>query len=304
MELWWFWDTGGQLPYLAYILITGYFVTFVLSAILVRGISHKQIPPLILWLFGIVAILIPEGGLVLFMSFQFWKIYTIYGLTEITCWACRLLVNVAGLICVYFLYLNWKEEKQVLTSLRDLNLASRAAVVENGRRASVSSDSKLPQVAYSNPGFNGIQDHPPTFPPPHPHLRRAGSMVSIGSRKQIILNRPICNEFNASLFDSEMRSSFKSRSMYNLHSPVPIQQTQQISNHSTNSLDRSLRRYRSLGFFPSGGDDRMRNGYFTVAPSGFVVNEMGKVAFVQEPVIGSRVSIESDDLQKYRDVAL
>uniref|UniRef100_T1I4H8 Uncharacterized protein n=1 Tax=Rhodnius prolixus TaxID=13249 RepID=T1I4H8_RHOPR len=113
MELWWVWDTGGQVPHLAYILITGYFVTFILSAILVAGITNKKMPHLLLWLFGIVAILIPETGL---------KIFSIYGLTEITCWACRLIVNIAGLICVSSLYFNWKEEQQVLTSLRDLNM--------------------------------------------------------------------------------------------------------------------------------------------------------------------------------------
>lgn len=322
-ELWWVWDTGGQVPHLAYILITGYFVTFVLSAILVAGITNKKMPHLLLWLFGIVAILIPESGLVLYMSFHFWKIFSIYGLTEITCWACRLIVNVAGLICVYSLYFNWKEEQQVLTSLRDLNMATPVRAVENGRRMSVASmKSSIPpgSVAFTNQAFVSHPELPIQHQQPTPVLRRSMSVVSLPPMLHSLPPpQPFGNEFNASLFDTRLRSSLRSRSMLDLREVgrQKILSTPQPRPQYTRSLDRPSRRHRLQqqhqhhhhlphsmgGFFPAVAGDRMSCGYFAVPVTGFLLDPHGKVAYVHDPT-GSRTSLGSDDMHKYRDVAL
>lgn len=311
MELWWVWDTGGQLPHLGYILITAYFVTFILSAILVKGISDKQMPHLLLWLFGVLAILLPEGGLVLFMSLNFWKIYTIYGLTEITFWICRLIVNVAGLICIYSLYRAWKEEKQVLSSLRDLNMASRA-VLAGGRRPSVTSRKLVPPPAgYTNPGYTSQVDQPIVIP--RTNLKRSPSLMSLPPRSAS--PSPSVNEFNAALFNSNLRSHsvLDQRGVKTMPpaNHVPAFVPPLPPGYNTQSLDRRLlHRTRSLGFFPT--EDRMRNGYFSpLSLSGFVVDPRGRVAYIQDPRIvekpwaaDSKISIESDDMHKYKDVAL
>ncbi|KAK9508192.1 hypothetical protein O3M35_007909 [Rhynocoris fuscipes] len=330
MELWWFWDARGQLPYLAYFLIAEYFVTFVISAVLVAGISGKRMPHLLLWMLGIVALLIPESGMVLYMSFHFWKIFTIYGLTEITCWACRLIVNVAGLFCVYSLYFNWKEEEQVLTSLRDLNMATPVISVGNGRRMSVISmkSAVLPtNVAYTNQGFIPQPELPIQQPPTPQIMRRSMSVVSLPPLlhppPQVPPPPTFGNEFNASLFDRKLRTSIRSRSLLDLSelgkqralitpeqtaTPVP-QPRQQIPQpqprpHYTRSLDRTLsKRRRSIGFYPTVGTDRMSCGYFAVPMAGFLVDQHGNVAYVHDPV-GSKTSLGSDDMHKYRDVAL
>ncbi|XP_066900923.1 uncharacterized protein Rcd6 [Halyomorpha halys] len=311
MEMWWLWSTGGQLPHLGYVLIMAYLLTFILSAILVKGVSEKQIPNLLVWLFGVLVFLLPEGGLVLFMSFQFWKIYTIYGLTEITFWICRLIVNISGLICVHSLYSYWKEEKQVLSSLRDLNMASRA-VHTGRRRPSVISTKGAPPVGYVNPAIISETDHPVIIP--RTNLRRSPSLRSLPPPPRTPSPSPSVNEFNAALYNSRL----KSLSVMDLRggppptfTPVPTFNLPPHHPNNTQSLDRKLLyRSKSIGFFPT--EDRMRNGYFGPLPvSGFVIDPTGRVAYIQDPRLeekpwpaDSKISIESDDMQKYRDVAL
>lgn len=125
--------------------------------------------------------------------------------------------------------------------------------------------------------------------------------------------QPFGNEFNASLFDTRLRSSLRSRSMLDLRevgrhqilsTPQP-QPQQQPRPHYTRSLDRPLRRHRrsTAGFFPAVAGDRMSCGYFAVPMTGFLLDAHGNVAYVHDPS-GSKTSLGSDDMHKYRDVAL
>ncbi|KAJ1520871.1 hypothetical protein ONE63_003956 [Megalurothrips usitatus] len=161
VELWWIVESEGGLPAPAHLLCAGYFVSLVLCAVLLHGLTVRRGLCLVVWLVGVAALALPEAGMVLYMALQYWRLQSLYGLTEITCWACRLLINVAGVVSVQSLYSSWREESEVMRRLRDLNMSSTMST-SNGRRGSVaSSNGGIPAhglalgLAYQNEGFVG-----------------------------------------------------------------------------------------------------------------------------------------------------
>lgn len=91
---------------------------------------------LVVWLVGVAALALPEAGMVLYMALQYWvserasascptptpyhteptpapisvvfqRLQSLYGLTEITCWACRLFINVSTGISLGGWALGW-----------------------------------------------------------------------------------------------------------------------------------------------------------------------------------------------------
>ncbi|XP_034235042.1 uncharacterized protein LOC117641656 [Thrips palmi] len=158
VELWWIVESEGGLPAPAHLLCAGYFVSLVLCAVLLHGLTVRRSICLVVWLVGVAALALPEAGMVLYMALQYWRLQSLYGLTEITCWACRLFINVAGVVSVQSLYSSWREESEVMRRLRDLNMSS---TMSNGRRGSVaSSNGVVPNhgmlgLAYQNEGFVG-----------------------------------------------------------------------------------------------------------------------------------------------------
>lgn len=150
IELWWILEATAPLPTPAYLLCSGYFVLFIFSALLLHGLSVKRATFLLVWMFMMGILLGPEAGLVLYMSIHHWRITSLYGLIEVTCWACRLLVNITGIICVQSLYSIWREEKSVLLRLQALKMSPAPQFYQNRiRRPSVTA----PCQGHQNPGF-------------------------------------------------------------------------------------------------------------------------------------------------------
>uniref|UniRef100_A0A1B6MBI8 Uncharacterized protein n=1 Tax=Graphocephala atropunctata TaxID=36148 RepID=A0A1B6MBI8_9HEMI len=368
METWWIVSTPVSLPSPAYVLCAGYLIVFVFSVLLLRGLSIKNSLYLLEWLVVVAALSVPEGVLVYFMSIHYWKIRSLYGLMELTCWICRAIVNVSGIICVQSLYSNWREEKEVIRRLRDLNMTR---VIPN-RRNSVSSQGN---------GYSKSSLGTPTAytPPPQllnngafvPTLRRTASMVSVLSRPPnpaMLMGPPPpiplhpflaanpavrASEFNASQFDLSLISSLrtfsgqqvnKSYSMMDLRSvdsavgsagsdtprktmsviDFPVEK--KTPTH-TQSLDRRILKLPAYGrpippqiegFYVAG---RLENAYFPPFRSGdFSVDPVVEymqgreslyrqnmnVFYPNKPHSRSKYSLgsDSDDFQKYRDIAL
>lgn len=367
MEIWWIVHTDAILPSPAYILCAGYFMVFLFSGVLLRGLSVKRTLYLLEWLLVIAAFSFPEALLVLFMSIHYWKVRSLYGLTELTCWVCRAVVNVAGMICVQSLYSTWREEKQVLRRLRDLNMAS----VLPPRRGSLASNGHVKNgLAYQNVGFSASTNQLNNGAIV-PNLRRSASTIlpRTGSQESIplsvqphsmfpffydngFLDLPFKNsEFNASTFDLALASNLRNnnitraQSMLELHnfgsttdlprkamSVIDYSPSEKLEAKTyTQSLDRrvlkpiqNIDRSKSMSdiSYFAAGDGRIRNAYFSPDIRRDFMFDPRRIQFVPHPAFyyGRNINTfypgkpktrsknslgeESDDFQKYRDVAL
>uniref|UniRef100_A0A1B6ILV3 Uncharacterized protein n=1 Tax=Homalodisca liturata TaxID=320908 RepID=A0A1B6ILV3_9HEMI len=366
METWWIVSTPVSLPSPAYVLCAGYLLVFVFSGLLLRGLSIKNSLYLLEWLVVVAALSVPEGVLVYFMSIHYWNIRSLYGLMELTCWICRAIVNVSGMICVQSLYSNWREEKEVLRRLRDLNMTR---VIPN-RRNSVSSQGNgyiksplVAPVAYTPPPQllnNGAFVSP---------LRRSGSMVSVVSRppnsSMMMAPSPLplplhpflaadpamrVSEFNASQFDLSLTSSLQSFSGLQMNKSYSMMDLRSVGSGGgsdtprktasvidfpvekktpthTQSLDRRILKLPAYGrpippqiegFYVSG---RLKSAYFPPFRSGdfpvdpnlqfvqgsdLIYRQNMNAFYPSKPNSRSKYSLgsDSDDFQKYRDIAL
>lgn len=87
------------------------------------------------------------------MFFNFQRIESQYGITELVCWFARILANVIEIIIVQSLYSIWKEEELVAKRLRDLNV-----MIPIPRDASLNSLHN-PVPVYQNNAFEGSVEH-------------------------------------------------------------------------------------------------------------------------------------------------
>ncbi|KAF5270871.1 hypothetical protein FQA39_LY08316 [Lamprigera yunnana] len=148
-ELLWILESEAALPTAAVLLCIGYFTLALFAAILVHGLATKNTVCLIVWMFAVSVLIFPEAGMVIYMSIQYWRIESQYGITELLCWFARILINVIEIIMVQSLYSIWKEEELVAKRLRDLNV-----MIPIPRDASLNSmHNSIP--AYQNNGFEG-----------------------------------------------------------------------------------------------------------------------------------------------------
>ncbi|XP_021931810.1 uncharacterized protein LOC110835657 isoform X2 [Zootermopsis nevadensis] len=363
IELWWILEAEVTLPVPAYVLCAGYLFVFILSALLLHGLTVKRTLCLLGWLFMVGMFTFPEAGLVLFMTFHFWQVKSLNGLTELICWACRLVFNqdssilsynsaclimqIAGLMCVQSLYSTWKEEKVVLRRLQALNMAS--ILVESGNSASNVAGNGHPKngivqdAGYTNAAFVGsasnlgnitsVASRHKTTRSPVAHNRiRLGSHYPSNQQHFRVLNVPgMVSEFNTVTFNgmlaagilkdieppqyrlsrSQSLGDLSNSDLWRMNSYTAVDY---VPVNSTQSLDRRMLRYntrlRRAGSMEELNNLRYcHNGSSSLWCEGRVYNVLqphnfcpyGQPKFVNK----SRTSLsESDDLQKYRDVAL
>lgn len=79
------------------------------------------------------------------------RLETIYGVTELSCWLIRIVVNVIELILIQSLYTMWKDEEMVVKRLRDLNMTAIPIPSENL--------APLNSQYYQNNGYEHSMDH-------------------------------------------------------------------------------------------------------------------------------------------------
>ncbi|KAM8711341.1 hypothetical protein ACLKA7_000477 [Drosophila subpalustris] len=119
-EVSWLLEAHGELPIAAYTLCTLYFVMFVATTILIHGLVSGLCWPLFAWSAVIGLLSIPELVLVMLMTTQHWGLQSVHGLTELTSYLIRLIINCLALICVIPTGIKWRRETQVLNQLQGL----------------------------------------------------------------------------------------------------------------------------------------------------------------------------------------
>ncbi|KAK4884098.1 hypothetical protein RN001_000369 [Aquatica leii] len=197
-ELLWILESEAALPTAAVFLCIGYFALALFAAILVHGLATKNTVCLVVWMFAVSVLIFPEAGMVIYMSIQYWRIESQYGITELVCWFARILANVIEIIIIQSLYSMWKEEELVAKRLRDLNV-----MIPIPRDTSLNTlHNSIP--VYQNNAFEGSIENLSTS------LKRVGSTPQIwnGSIPNNLTTIPFnayqfCttqSEFNASIF--------------------------------------------------------------------------------------------------------
>ncbi|XP_069684896.1 uncharacterized protein Rcd6 [Periplaneta americana] len=350
IELWWILEAEVTLPAPAYVLCAGYFFVFILSALLLHGLTVKRTLYLLGWLFMVGSFTFPEAGLVLFMTFHFWQVKSLNGLTELICWVCRLVCNIAGLLCVQSLYSTWKEEKIVLRRLQALNMAS--ILTENGSSSTSiagnghSKNGIVQAAGYTNAAFVGsntslsnivtVASGPKRARSPsvsHQHMGLTSHYP--GTQHFRVLSMPsMVSEFNAATFNdmlaagllgdmepprfklnrSQSLGDLSGGDLWRLNSYASPPAALVPVSDFTQSLDRRVLRCNAR-LRRAGSMDELNNLRYCHSAGGSLYCKGRLYNVLQSPdfcvygqpkfVNKSRTSLsESDDLQKYRDIAL
>ncbi|XP_001987560.2 uncharacterized protein LOC6560495 isoform X2 [Drosophila grimshawi] len=197
-EVSWLLEAHGELPIAAYTLCTLYFVMFVASTILIHGLVSGLCWPLFAWSAVIGLLSIPELVLVMLMTTQHWGLQSVHGLTELTSYLIRLIINCLALICVIPTGIKWRRERQVLNQLQGLatrlSLQTPAPSVPMTKADSRRSSQRL--NGFENAGYQLCDE---TKMPLGNGLNNAGGQL-FGSQ----------NEFNASMFAPALAQQFSS----------------------------------------------------------------------------------------------
>ncbi|TRY73361.1 hypothetical protein TCAL_06017 [Tigriopus californicus] len=155
IEVWWIIEAEVQLPIPAYLLTLIYFFLTILAISMLVGLRTKKTRLVLAWIIFFLLSVIPEGGMVLFMSVYSWH-GGVYGVIELTMWVCRTLISVVGTMCIHSLYCAWKDEKSVLRSLQELNVTSgdfHPHGIAGEYQQKLAANSTF--LGYQNEGFNG-----------------------------------------------------------------------------------------------------------------------------------------------------
>ncbi|XP_056634959.1 uncharacterized protein LOC130891048 [Diorhabda carinulata] len=123
-ELLWILESEVALPSAAVLLSAGYFAMALFAALLIHGLATKNAVCLLSWMLSVTLLTFPEAGLVIYMSIQYWRIESLYGITELACWLIRIIINVIEIILIHSLHTKWKEEELVHKRIRDLNMVA------------------------------------------------------------------------------------------------------------------------------------------------------------------------------------
>ncbi|SPP73830.1 uncharacterized protein LOC117592213 isoform X1 [Drosophila guanche] len=205
-EVSWILEAHGELPFAAYTLCTLYFVMFVATTILIHGLVSGLCWPLFAWS-GIIGLLsIPELVFVMIMTTQHWGLQSVHGLTELTSYLIRLIINCLALICVIPTGIRWRRETQVLSQLQGLatrlSLQTPAPSVPMTKADSRRSSQRL--SGFENAGYQ-LCDETSGKLPLGPGMGMGlnnqcgnGGSQAFGSQ----------NEFNASMFAPALAQQF------------------------------------------------------------------------------------------------
>eukprot|EP00099_Drosophila_melanogaster_P003361 NP_001163217.1 reduction in Cnn dots 6, isoform B [Drosophila melanogaster] len=208
-EVSWILEAHGELPFAAYTLCSLYFVMFVATTILIHGLVSGLCWPLFAWS-GIIGLLsIPELVFVMIMTTQHWGLQSVHGLTELTSYLIRLIINCFALICVIPTGIRWRRETQVLSQLQGLatrlSLQTPAPSVPITKADSRRSSQRL--SGFENAGYQ-LCDETASKLPLGPGMglgmnNQCGGSQAFGSQ----------NEFNASMFAPALAQQFNNATL-------------------------------------------------------------------------------------------
>ncbi|KAL4713682.1 hypothetical protein ACJJTC_004213 [Scirpophaga incertulas] len=103
-EIVWVVESQGGLPVAALLLMVCYCIVIAATVTLVHGLISKNNRYLMAWLIAVILVLIPECALVFYMSISHWGLQGVYGGAELACYVARLPAIVVGVVLVQSAY--------------------------------------------------------------------------------------------------------------------------------------------------------------------------------------------------------
>ncbi|XP_048487275.1 uncharacterized protein LOC105391441 [Plutella xylostella] len=103
-EIVWVLEGGAGLPAAAAALMLCYCVVIAATVTLVHGLISKNNKCLMAWLIAVILVLVPECALVFYMSISHWGLQGVYGGAELACYVARLPAIVIGVVLVQSAY--------------------------------------------------------------------------------------------------------------------------------------------------------------------------------------------------------
>ncbi|CAK1547786.1 unnamed protein product [Leptosia nina] len=103
-EIVWVVESESGLPIASALLMICYCVVIAATVVLVHGLISKNNTYLLAWLISVILVLIPECALVFYMSISHWGLQGVYGGAELACYVARLPAIVCGVVLVQSAY--------------------------------------------------------------------------------------------------------------------------------------------------------------------------------------------------------
>ncbi|CAF4769535.1 unnamed protein product [Pieris macdunnoughi] len=103
-EIVWVVESQSGLPIPSALLMICYCVVIAATVVLVHGLISKNNKYLLAWLISVILVLIPECALVFYMSISHWGLQGVYGGAELACYVARLPAIVCGVVLVQSAY--------------------------------------------------------------------------------------------------------------------------------------------------------------------------------------------------------
>ncbi|CAK1589760.1 unnamed protein product [Parnassius mnemosyne] len=103
-EIVWIVESQSGLPVPSALLMVCYCIVIAATVTLVHGLISKNNTYLLAWLIAVILVLIPECALVFYMSISHWGLQGVYGGAELACYVARLPAIVCGVVLVQSAY--------------------------------------------------------------------------------------------------------------------------------------------------------------------------------------------------------
>ncbi|XP_050356757.1 uncharacterized protein LOC126777675 [Nymphalis io] len=103
-EIVWVVESQSGLPIPSVLLMICYCIIITATVTLVHGLISKNNTYLLAWLISVILVLIPECALVFYMSISHWGLQGVYGGAELACYVARLPAVVCGVVLVQSAY--------------------------------------------------------------------------------------------------------------------------------------------------------------------------------------------------------
>ncbi|KAF9418298.1 hypothetical protein HW555_004831 [Spodoptera exigua] len=103
-EIVWVVESQSGLPLASALLMVCYCIVIAATVVLVHGLISKNNRCLLAWLIAVILVLIPECALVFYMSISHWGLQGVYGGAELACYVARLPAIVCGVVLVQSAY--------------------------------------------------------------------------------------------------------------------------------------------------------------------------------------------------------
>ncbi|CAH0714924.1 unnamed protein product, partial [Brenthis ino] len=103
-EIVWVVESQSGLPVPSVLLMICYCIIIAATVTLVHGLISKNNTYLLAWLISVILVLIPECALVFYMSISHWGLQGVYGGAELACYVARLPAIVCGVVLVQSAY--------------------------------------------------------------------------------------------------------------------------------------------------------------------------------------------------------